>query len=163
MSDIKMSELTSFLLAQSKKPSILFTHHTTAEGYTELHKLIKETYENEKYGKDFPMYDLMHKNFSALVEKVIIICRKYANEEKYEVINCLEYLQDKIICFICRETNMSVTYMFSEDKVLITSLVNGEFKNADISECNLISEDFIERLNSNLDTLEEVLQEVFYK
>lgn len=34
---------------------------------------------------------------------------------------------------------------------------NGEFKNADISECNLISEDFIERLNSNLDTLEEVL------
>lgn len=53
MSDIKMSELTSFLLAQSKKPSILFTHHATAEGYTELHKLIKETY--EKYGKDSPM------------------------------------------------------------------------------------------------------------
>lgn len=161
MSNIKMSELTSFLWAQSKNPSVLFTHHATTDGYTELYELIKEAYENkDKYGPNSPMYDLVHKNFSALVEKVIIICRKYANEEKYEVINHLEYLQDKIIYFICRETNMSVTYIFKEDKVLITSLVNGEFKNADITECNLISEDFIERLNSNLDTLEEVLQEV---
>lgn len=161
MSKVNMSNLIPFLCASSKMPATVFTHHATSEGYIELCKSIKEACDNkEKYGSESPMYDLMHKNFSALVERIIIICRKYANEEEYEVINCLEYMQDKIICFICRETNMSVTYMFNTDMVLITNLVNGEFKNADISECNLISDDFIEKLNSNLGKLEEVIREV---
>lgn len=51
MSKVNMSNLILFLCASSKIPTIVFAHHTTAEGCTKLCKLIKETYDNEeKYG-----------------------------------------------------------------------------------------------------------------
>jgi hypothetical protein len=51
MSKVNMSNLILFLCASSsssKIPVIVFAHHTTAEGCTELCKLIKETYDNEE-------------------------------------------------------------------------------------------------------------------
>lgn len=52
LSKVNMSNLILFLCASSSKiPAVVFTHHTTVDGCTELCKLIKETYDNEeKYG-----------------------------------------------------------------------------------------------------------------